>query len=629
MSVHAELEEYSYPWHGKQATATKLRVCFVSMDEKEYCVGIMKPKLKNLEELREARDEKFQVGKIFIATKVTFIEEKPQYIHAPFKHALCLRNTRFSPVLAGTVVLPAVPSPDSSVTEILSIQETKGHRFDITGLCHLSPVRYYETQKGHRAIIDVTLLDDSKLHNEKTGELVFTMFVPCTPEHACPPELTALITLVDANNPVSFFSLTLSVQQGNRDINTYNAFYWKAAQGKKADRLRAMAGELLNLSAEKKEKLTIEFTPKTKRDFLNEPAVQSCCCLMSTCTTVDNSPFAHDKVFQINYATLTPPGIGASVLTTDGRIWLPKVVVSDQTSSITLGMREKAALQLAGFNPDDAEAKTKFVDLVTTGDLPFPMLASIRVHVQKRESKLQDSQDAATPESQGSQDSQTQASEEMRAVIVEAVDQDITVKPNKAYLGMLPYVNKCSPCADRILPASLGSIQKSAHYPLQVTQGNQTMPCQKVLSLVFSTERTKPKQIHEGAVRLTTSNVTDALSEDTKQKFTLTACCAEGQSMKDFCLDPPKSGTRRQAALVFITAATDATTFVLESLQLLPPEEVEPAVTMMKHLIAMSELTTFEGNKRHPTWTSEDNPVQHVKKIRRLNLNPTDEDLLL
>ena len=50
---------------------------------------------------------------------------------------------------------------------------------------------------------------------------------------------------------------------------------------------------------------------------------------------------------------------------------------------------------------------------------------------------------------------------------------------------------------------------------------------------------------------------------------------------------------------------------------------------MMKNLIAMSELTTFEGNKRHPTWTSEDNPVEHVKKSRKLNLNPTDEDFLL
>ena len=475
--VHSGLEEYSYSWQGKQLWITKLRVCFVSMNEKEYCVGIMRPKNKNVEELRKARDETFKESKIFIATKVAFIDEKPQYIHAPFKTALDLRNTRFTPVLAGTVVLPDAPSPGSTVTEILSIQETKGHRFDITGLCHLSAVRYHDTQKGYRAIIDVTLLDDSKLHNEKTGELEFTIFVPCTPGSDCPPGLTSLITLVEANNPVSFFSLTLSVQQGERDINTYNGFYWKAAQGEKADRLKAMAGELLNLSAEKKEKLTIDFTPKTKRDFLSEPAVQSCCCLLSTCTALDNSPFAHDKVFQINYASLTPPGIGASVLTTDGRVWLPRIVVSDQTSSFTLGMREKAALELAGFKPDDAEAKAKFVDLVKTGELPFPMLASIRVCVQKKGSKLQFPQDAATPDSQDFQDSQTQASEEMRAVIVEAVDEDITVKPNKAYLAMFPLT-----------------------------------------------------------------------------------------------------------------------------------------VTTMKQLIAMSDKTTFEGNKRHPTWTSEDNPVEHVKK---------------
>ena len=51
--VHAELEEYSYPWCGKQVWTTKLRVCFVSMNEGEYCVGIMKPKKKDIEELKK------------------------------------------------------------------------------------------------------------------------------------------------------------------------------------------------------------------------------------------------------------------------------------------------------------------------------------------------------------------------------------------------------------------------------------------------------------------------------------------------------------------------------------------------------------------------------------------------
>ena len=106
----------------------------------------------------------------------------------------------------------------------------------------------------------MTLIDDSKLQNEKTGELEFAIFVPSTMGNPCPEELKSLINLVEAKNPVSFFSLTLGVQQGDRDINTYNGFYWKAAQGEKADRLKAMAGELLNLSAEKKEKWTIEFT---------------------------------------------------------------------------------------------------------------------------------------------------------------------------------------------------------------------------------------------------------------------------------------------------------------------------------------------------------------------------------
>ena len=48
--VHAELEEYSYDWNGKQIRTTKLRVCFVSMNEREYCVSIKeteKPETKH------------------------------------------------------------------------------------------------------------------------------------------------------------------------------------------------------------------------------------------------------------------------------------------------------------------------------------------------------------------------------------------------------------------------------------------------------------------------------------------------------------------------------------------------------------------------------------------------------
>ena len=111
--VHSMVEDYTYPWQGKQIPATKLRVCFVSMNAKEYCVGIMKPRKNNVEELKKNRDETYQVGKIFVATKVGFIEEKPKYIHAPFKYALCLRSTRFTPLLAGTVPLPMTASPGS------------------------------------------------------------------------------------------------------------------------------------------------------------------------------------------------------------------------------------------------------------------------------------------------------------------------------------------------------------------------------------------------------------------------------------------------------------------------------------------------------------------------------------
>ena len=94
----------------------------------------------------------------------------------------------------------------------------------------------------------------------------------------------------------------------------------------------------------------------------------------------------------------------------------------------------------------------------------------------------------------------------------------------------------------------------------------------------------------------------------------------------------PRTGSKKQFALGIVTAAPDKSSFVLQVVQPISPEEVQPTIKLMKNLIAISSklasvLWTSGAGKR-PVWTSGlDNPIESAKKCRTLCRNPTDRSL--
>ena len=59
-------------------------------------------------------------------------------------------------------------------------------------------------------------------------------------------------------------------------------------------------------------------------------------------------PEGIDTLFQINHCYVATPGAGEQVVTNDGqRIWLQNVRIMDATGSVTVAVREKAALALS------------------------------------------------------------------------------------------------------------------------------------------------------------------------------------------------------------------------------------------------------------------------------------------
>ena len=66
---------------------------------------------------------------------------------------------------------------------------------------------------------------------------------------------------------------------------------------------------------------------------------------------------ASGRCFQLNYVKVEPPFMGEKVLTDAGdRIWLPKVRIRDFSGSTVVGMPQKAALDLAGLDPDTSNS---------------------------------------------------------------------------------------------------------------------------------------------------------------------------------------------------------------------------------------------------------------------------------
>ena len=180
-------------------------------------------------------------------------------------------------------------------------------------------------------------------------------------------------------------------------------------------------------------------------------------------------------------------------------------------------------------------------------------------------------------------------------------------------------------------------IETSPHYAFTVScagpkssiyEGNNVLlPCQKVLALIRSSKNSKPNAF-DGGFKLVTSGVEDLFStedstgEASKVKHTLSAMCTL-TNLPQYRLDPPRGGT--QHALVTVTAkANDA--FVVESVQLLTPDEAAQSKKSMIKLLHLAIHIHGRDRKRADEWSDSFSPA-NAKTCRRVGRFPTDAAL--
>ena len=390
---------------------------------------------------------------------------------------------------------------------------------------------------------------------------------------------------------------------GTCEFKTGQAFLWEVARGAyaKLTRLQSQANDMVQAPASS---ITSDWQPsRPARDFEAEPAVHSVCgwvaaLIRPPAAGPDDNDHMVDTVFQINHCHISIPGAGQTILTKDGeRIWLPQIRLTDATGSLTVSMREKAALALSGLASRD-----EFVSAHATDNISFFVLASVRVHLTRRK----DAEERKNRESGAAELAF------LDAVLVEAEDQDIEIMPTSALLALRPVLKSLAGSEEDLKIARLQEISVLPYIGMVVNG----LKCELALVLAAATEKSEFQKFGDG-YRLITKNVLDvgfgptAMNpEDCRAsataKYDLIAICTE-HNLTDYKMAPPRKAAAQYALLTVSSvreSAADAEelgrkTFMVDRMQLIDgPDNVSTCQKMLGKLAHAHSEFTFEGTKR-------------------------------
>ena len=328
-----------------------------------------------------------------------------------------------------------------------------------------------------------------------------------------------------------------------------------------------------------------------------------------------------ETLFQLNHVRLMKPGAGESVSTNDGnRLFVP-VEVIDYTGSISLRMREAAALTVSG-EKSAADFKTQAKDSLLT----YPMLCNIRVLVR--------------PAERGSTD---QGELRKSAVVVEAGGQT-WAPPSKAALDLHALLKAVPSSQDKLVAARLGDIERSPHSGLTVAGGK--VPCRCALALVATSTRSKGQKTGTG-FRVVTRDVVDC---DPWKDDGLGDCAFAGMlasicsidAIPQVTLSPMRPGETVYALVLVsnVTPDTAATAqpgsrvMMVEQVYQVVSEAVPDVRRMLRKLSQLARKLPRDESSgsspmklQSPQWPSADETPWTARKARKLHETPTDASI--
>ena len=614
-----EIYNFTDKRSGVEKTGSSFRCIVVSTSNQQQYIRAELPKKGDNAKPLEKAGDKFKEFLRFRMTKISLkTDVKQEFLHTPQKLQINIDGTKFDPLMAAVTsgdVSQLTPDPPLTVADCKGFQKTQ--RFDVTALViSISTARKVSET---REVKDILLMDGSQFSNGKTAEIKLQFYHDKLPKTADREIIDLLGEVVGKPVPLSFFAVHgKQTTDGYSFENSRDFFLVKAASTHaKSKELMAKGVQLIATPQQEKETLQTTFSPLTHKDYTNEKGSETLCALlrnMDESTDIVKSIDENPTLWQGNWMEVTWPS-GPELLTKDQtRLWFKTCLRDVSGSKMDVWMTEQSALALSGLADKD-----KFLKSWEDGEQTFPIMASVKIT-----RTLQKPDGVGQPE--GTADRLT------NLTIVHASDQPFGEAPTQATVNLIHFLKDTTDDTSCILPAALHMIKESACYNFEVVYPSgcggidQAMPCQKIIALVRSTEKSVPDpnvKMAEGTFKLVTSNVECFLSSDdshlASRKYSLTATCSM-LNLPGFRLDPVRG--KPQHALITITAKL-GDNFVVETVQLLDAEGAAQAKESLTKLQFLAMNIQARDKKRQVAWTEEACPVQ-AKKCRILGRSGTD-----
>ena len=584
--MYCNVVNYSYSWNGQTVHTQKVQSLLLTSDRSQYCLGNARTVKKNKKEL-EGIAQKFAQGTVWKISNMKLLDDKAQWIHTPCRIVIDLRSSKCTKVLQSPSAIPSIPEPRCSIKDILKLQKLQ--RFDILAI--VTEVIQSRRTGGGIPVADIRLKDGSLADDGTKNSLPLTLFFN-NDKHF--ETLQGYVGKV----PLVFLCLQGWSKDGKLHVATVkDETRWFPGEGDKFDRMQANATELCDESPSTDVLDLAEFVPQEARDYRDCAATLTCCRLLNRtdqyrCDLLGES---QEHLYQLNYVYVTPPHPSDTLLTKDGKRLWTQALCTDGTKTITLAIREKAMLQLAGLAEGDKEI---YQEQCRNSELRYPILSSLRILVRPAKTTSDATQDSSTqPTQDASEAPSSQQEQDVNEMVVEAEVQDFNAKacPNEAMVRMYRLLENYPSTGDRLAFAYLEHLSSSPFYNLTAND----VGVDKALVLIQSTQKSVAKNLASG-YHVQTCGVTDALDNTAQHKYKTLVFCTVEQSLT-YVFSPLKKTGEPATAWAVISKVVDSNDethrleLMVEAMQHIEASEKDDAIKALK-ILASKPIPWFDAN---------------------------------
>ena len=497
---------------------------------------------------------------------------------------------------------PRTPCPTTTIADILKLKQTQ--RFDLMAIP--DTIIAERRSAAGQNIVDVRLTDGSKDPRDKTdapanATIPVTLFFKSNEEFA-------VFKRYIGRTPLLFMCLAGNLGSDKKvNVATLkDQSWWEKANGTKCDMMKEQAGVLCDASAARADVAQLAtFQPMEAADYMGVPATLSACSLLTSNAKHERLLGSEDEhLYQLNNLYVVLPNKADSITTgTNDHLWT-QLDCWDYSKKITIAFRAKAMLDLAQLGPDESQI---YKDQHASGELRHPVLASVRVRIQK---KKEATEHKTENDEQGT--SQTDATEHRLSVIaVEAEPCTFTDIPNDSVDAIHGLV-AAGPAAtsERLAATTLRNLKSSPFYNMEADEE----PADKALVVLKFTQRSVGKQILNG-FRIVTDHVEDACDTAASERYGTIACCTPEKST-DFTAAKNSHALAIVCKVMPPSKQQHTADLYIESMDPIPDDRVDKVIAMVKQLQRVS--TVNHGNAATST-----EAAWQQRKCRRMQRYPT------